>query len=52
MKDSEVFFAFKIASMVYEEFLRDLVVEKLEDPDSKIDDFVMGLLDTLFGYKK
>ena len=37
--------------MVYGTILRPLVLKAIDDPESKIDDFVMRLLDNLFEYK-
>ena len=52
MKDAKVFFAFKIAKMIYKEYLREILVEKINDPDSEVDDFILGLIDAVFSYEK
>jgi len=40
----------KVIKFAYSEILRPLVVEKVQDSESKIDDFVLGILDKLFDY--
>lgn len=42
--------AWTLIKLAYRIILRDLVVKAIDDPDSDIDDFVIGLLDRLFDY--
>lgn len=39
---------FKIIRLVYLDILRPLVVEKIQQSDTHIDDFVLSVLDKLF----
>uniref|UniRef100_A0A6H1ZUA9 Uncharacterized protein n=1 Tax=viral metagenome TaxID=1070528 RepID=A0A6H1ZUA9_9ZZZZ len=41
---------FKLFRVAYITILRPLVVEKVEDSASQIDDFVLSVLDKLFDY--
>jgi len=40
----------RLAKMAYATILRDLVLAKINDPDSDIDDIVMSVLDRIFDY--
>jgi hypothetical protein len=42
---------FKLIKAAYSTLLRPLVAEKVADSTSKIDDFVLSLLDKLFDYE-
>ena len=41
-----------IVRLVYKSILRPLVFKAIDDPDSDIDDFVLGILDRIFEYDK
>lgn len=41
---------FKIIRLVYIDILRPLVVEKIQQSQTNIDDFVLSVLDKLFDY--
>jgi hypothetical protein len=40
--------AYRIASYLYAVFLRDLIIEAIEDPESSWDDLVLDILDRVF----
>lgn len=42
---------FGILKAVYATILRPLVVEKVEDSTSEVDDFILNLIDKLFDYE-
>ena len=39
-----------IMKFVYATILRELVFKAIDNPDSEVDEFVLTLLDRLFGY--
>ncbi len=39
-----------IMKFVYATILRELIVKAIDNPDSEVDEFVLMLLDRLFGY--
>lgn len=39
-----------LAKLAYKVILRPLVLKAIDDPDSEVDDFVMGILDRIFDY--
>jgi hypothetical protein len=39
-----------LIKLLYRSILRDLVVKAIDDPDSEVDDFILGLLDRIFEY--
>uniref|UniRef100_A0A6M3IGJ2 Uncharacterized protein n=2 Tax=viral metagenome TaxID=1070528 RepID=A0A6M3IGJ2_9ZZZZ len=39
-----------LIKMAYTSILRPLVIEKVEQSDSQIDDFVLNILDKIFDY--
>jgi hypothetical protein len=41
--------AFNMAGMAYEQYLRDLIIEKVDSPESQWDDRVLAMFDALFG---
>jgi hypothetical protein len=41
--------AFNMAGMAYEQYLRELVIEKIDDPNNLWDDRVLAMFDALFG---
>ncbi len=41
-----------VIRFVYKTILRDLVANAIDNPDSEVDEFVMQMLDNLFGYGK
>ena len=41
---------FKLIKMAYAAILRPLVVEKIQQSPTQIDDFVLSILDKLFDY--
>jgi len=43
--------AFSMAGMAYSQYLRDLVIEKINDPKHVWDDRVIAMMDGIFGYK-
>lgn len=43
--------AFSMGGMAYGQYLRDLVIEKIDDPNHMWDDRVLAMMDGLFGYK-
>ena len=43
--------AFYVGDMVYSTYLRDLLVEKLDDPNHVYDDRVLAMCDGAFNYK-
>ena len=40
--------AFAMAGMAYNQYLRDLVIEKIDDPTTVWDDRVLAMFDALF----
>ncbi len=45
-----MFKVYVILQIVYREILRELVFNAINNPDSEVDEFVLNLLDKLFGY--
>ena len=41
---------YALVKLAYATILRKLVLKAIDDPDSEVDDVVMGILDRLFGY--
>ena len=40
-----------IATMLYKEIIRPLIAEKVSDSESKIDDWLLSLVDKVFDYQ-
>lgn len=43
---------FYVGDMVYKMYLRDLLIEKLNDPNHEYDDRVVGMCDGAFKFKE
>ena len=43
--------AFSMSGMAYSQYLRALVIEKIDDPKHIWDDRVLAMMDGIFGYK-
>ena len=43
--------AFSMSGMAYSQYLRDLIVEKVDDPKHIWDDRVVAMFDGIFGHK-
>ena len=43
--------AFSMASLAYGQYLRDLVITNVDNPEHLWDDRVLAMLDGIFGYK-
>lgn len=43
--------AFDIGSAIYEKYLRDLIIEKINDPEHEWDDRVLAMMDGMFDHK-
>jgi len=41
---------YALVKLAYATILRKLVLKAIDDPDSEVDDVVMGVLDRLFDY--
>ena len=41
---------YALVKLAYATILRKLVLKAIDDPDSEVDDVVMGILDRLFDY--
>ena len=41
---------FNMAGMAYTQYIRDLIVEKIDDPKHIWDDRVLAMMDGVFGY--
>lgn len=48
---SKYLMIYEVVCYVYEKLLRELVKEKINDPNSEIDDFILSILDKIFGYE-
>lgn len=42
---------YEVIKYVYRSILRELVKKAIDNPDSKVDEFAMRMLDNLFEYK-
>ena len=43
---------FSMAGMAYKQYIRDLIIEKINDPKHIWDDRVLAMMDGLFAYEK
>jgi len=43
---------YQLVCYAYEHLLRALVKEKINDPNSEIDDFILSILDKVFAYEE
>lgn len=50
MKNFNYVIAYEILQKLYSLVLRKIIVKALEDPESEFDEWVIKLLDSLFGY--
>lgn len=44
--------AFSMSGMAYSQYIRPIVIEKINDPKHIWDDRVLAMMDGLFGYKE
>jgi len=42
---------FKLIKLAYSTILRPLVVDKIKESKTQVDDFILGVLDKLFDYQ-
>ena len=43
--------AMTLAKVAYAKILRDLIIKKIDDPDSNIDESIIEIFDLVFEYK-
>lgn len=43
---------YQVLQMLYSNILRGLLVKGIEDEDSTMDEFILGLVDSLMGYER
>ena len=48
----EVTVVYEVLKALYEPILRELLLKAIDDPDSKVDDFVVKLFDILLDYQE
>jgi len=44
--------AMTLAKVAYAKIFRELIIEKIDDPDSDVDETVIKIFDLIFGYEK
>jgi len=44
--------AMTLAKVAYAKILRDLIIKKIGDPDSDVDESIIEILDIIFTYEK
>jgi len=42
---------YEVLCIAYAKVLRDLIVELVNDPDSQVDEILLGILDKVFNYE-